>query len=231
MLLHGPDSVEWLEPPAGPALGLGGTDWPLNELELPAGHGLVLLTDGLFEGHSGRRQRATRRGRAARAGAVAWPACPARRSSTRSSTAPRSVRAAARRAQPTTSPWCGWSGPPDDAPRPRRTPRRSSPLTVQGWQTLVLSIMGVLVLGGGIAGALLLNRYRRGVPRADRRDPAGARRRPTNCRRRCATRRRPSAGTPSPPTASSSTRTTTGQQRRGRRPPTTSGSAPAAGPS
>lgn len=53
MLLHGPDSVEWLEPPSGPALGLGGTDWPLSELELPAGHGLVLLTDGLFEGHSG----------------------------------------------------------------------------------------------------------------------------------------------------------------------------------
>ena len=37
--------------------------------------------------------------------------------------------------------------------------RRSSPLTVQGWQTLVLSIMGLLVLGAGIAGALLLNRY------------------------------------------------------------------------
>jgi serine phosphatase RsbU (regulator of sigma subunit) len=53
MLLHGPNSVEWLEPPAGPALGLGGTDWPIDELELPAGHGLLLLTDGLFEGHSG----------------------------------------------------------------------------------------------------------------------------------------------------------------------------------
>jgi serine phosphatase RsbU (regulator of sigma subunit) len=53
MLMHGADSVEWLEPPAGPALGLGGTDWPLSELELPSGHGLVLLTDGLFEGHSG----------------------------------------------------------------------------------------------------------------------------------------------------------------------------------
>jgi signal transduction histidine kinase len=38
------------------------------------------------------------------------------------------------------------------------TPRRTSPLTVQGWQTLVLSIMGVLVLGGGIAGTLLLQR-------------------------------------------------------------------------
>jgi len=53
MLLHGPDSVEWLEPPAGPALGLGASDWPLSELALPAGHGLLLLTDGLFEGHSG----------------------------------------------------------------------------------------------------------------------------------------------------------------------------------
>jgi serine phosphatase RsbU (regulator of sigma subunit) len=52
-LLHGPNSVEWLEPPAGPALGLNGTDWPLNELELPEGHALVLLTDGMFEGHSG----------------------------------------------------------------------------------------------------------------------------------------------------------------------------------
>jgi serine phosphatase RsbU (regulator of sigma subunit) len=53
MLLHGPNSVEWVEPPAGPALGFGGTDWPLSELELPEGHGLLLLTDGLFEGHSG----------------------------------------------------------------------------------------------------------------------------------------------------------------------------------
>ncbi|MDT5072473.1 MAG: hypothetical protein QOH82_1793, partial [Mycobacterium sp.] len=39
------------------------------------------------------------------------------------------------------------------------TPRHTSPLTVQGWQTLVLSIVGVLVLGAGIAGALLLHRY------------------------------------------------------------------------
>jgi serine phosphatase RsbU (regulator of sigma subunit) len=53
MLWHGPTTVEWLEPPAGPALGLGGAEWPLNELELPEGHGLVLLTDGMFEGHSG----------------------------------------------------------------------------------------------------------------------------------------------------------------------------------
>jgi serine phosphatase RsbU (regulator of sigma subunit) len=53
MLLHGPNTVEWLEPPAGPALGLNGTEWPLSELELPEGHGLLLLTDGMFEGHSG----------------------------------------------------------------------------------------------------------------------------------------------------------------------------------
>jgi serine phosphatase RsbU (regulator of sigma subunit) len=54
MLIHGPDDVRWLEPPAGPALGLGAREWPVNELELPDGHGLMLLTDGLFEGHSGR---------------------------------------------------------------------------------------------------------------------------------------------------------------------------------
>ena len=38
-------------------------------------------------------------------------------------------------------------------------PRRGSPLTVAGWQTLVLSTMGVLVLAAGVAGGLLLNRY------------------------------------------------------------------------
>lgn len=53
MLVHGPDRVEWLEPPAGPALGLNAGDWPHTDLELPAGHGLLLLTDGLFEGYSG----------------------------------------------------------------------------------------------------------------------------------------------------------------------------------
>lgn len=53
MLLHGPDSVDWLEPKAGPALGLNGYEWPLNIMELPRGYGLVLLTDGLFEGRSG----------------------------------------------------------------------------------------------------------------------------------------------------------------------------------
>lgn len=54
MLLHGPDTVEWLEPQVGPALGLSGYEWPLNIFELPLGCGLVLLTDGLFEGRSGK---------------------------------------------------------------------------------------------------------------------------------------------------------------------------------
>ena len=54
MLVHGPGSVEWLEPPAGPALGLNGQAWPVNEFELRTGDALLLLTDGLFEGHAGR---------------------------------------------------------------------------------------------------------------------------------------------------------------------------------
>ncbi|OBB40408.1 fused response regulator/phosphatase [Mycobacterium sp. 852002-51961_SCH5331710] len=54
MLLHGNNTVEWIEPRVGPALGLYGREWPLNLLELPVGYGLILLTDGLFEGRSGR---------------------------------------------------------------------------------------------------------------------------------------------------------------------------------
>ena len=37
-------------------------------------------------------------------------------------------------------------------------PRRERRLTVQGWQNLVLSVMGVLVLTGAVAGGILLNR-------------------------------------------------------------------------
>jgi serine phosphatase RsbU (regulator of sigma subunit) len=51
------ERVEWIEPPAGPALGLSAGDWPRHELELPAGQGLLLLTDGLFEGYSGEGNR------------------------------------------------------------------------------------------------------------------------------------------------------------------------------
>jgi signal transduction histidine kinase len=43
---------------------------------------------------------------------------------------------------------------------PTRTPGvfRRSPLTVQGLQLLVLGIMGVLIMAGGVAGTLLINR-------------------------------------------------------------------------
>jgi serine phosphatase RsbU (regulator of sigma subunit) len=54
MLLHGAGTVEWVEPPGGLPLGFHADDWPEHEIQLPDGHGLLLLTDGLFEGHSGR---------------------------------------------------------------------------------------------------------------------------------------------------------------------------------
>lgn len=54
MLLHGGGTVEWVEPAGGPALGLHAGDWAPQQVELPEGKGLVLLTDGLFEGHVGR---------------------------------------------------------------------------------------------------------------------------------------------------------------------------------
>ncbi|UXA09252.1 SpoIIE family protein phosphatase [Mycobacterium sp. SMC-2] len=54
MLVQREGTVDWVEPPGGPALGLRADDWPRHELEFPAGHGLLLLTDGLFEGYSGR---------------------------------------------------------------------------------------------------------------------------------------------------------------------------------
>lgn len=57
MLLQREGTVEWVEPPGGPALGLGGDDWPLHEMDLPAGQGLLLLTDGLFEGYAGQGTR------------------------------------------------------------------------------------------------------------------------------------------------------------------------------
>lgn len=54
MLLHHNGTVDWIEPPGAGALGLHDGDWPADKVELPAGAGLVLLTDGVFEGHSGR---------------------------------------------------------------------------------------------------------------------------------------------------------------------------------
>jgi serine phosphatase RsbU (regulator of sigma subunit) len=53
MLLHGDGKVDWVEPPSGPALGLHRGDWAEHAVDLSDGDGLLLLTDGLFEGHSG----------------------------------------------------------------------------------------------------------------------------------------------------------------------------------
>jgi serine phosphatase RsbU (regulator of sigma subunit) len=53
MLLQAGGTVQWLEPPGGPALGLHAGDWRQEQLELRAGEGLLLLTDGLYEGYSG----------------------------------------------------------------------------------------------------------------------------------------------------------------------------------
>jgi serine phosphatase RsbU (regulator of sigma subunit) len=53
MLLHRAESVDWFEPPGGQPLGWQSTDWYEHDLDVPAGTGLLLLTDGLFEGHSG----------------------------------------------------------------------------------------------------------------------------------------------------------------------------------
>jgi serine phosphatase RsbU (regulator of sigma subunit) len=53
MLLHHHGTVEWVEPPGAPALGVHDGDWQTDSLEMPVGAGLVLLTDGLFESHSG----------------------------------------------------------------------------------------------------------------------------------------------------------------------------------
>ncbi|MDX1882486.1 PP2C family protein-serine/threonine phosphatase [Mycolicibacterium sp. 120270] len=53
MLVHGEGTVDWLEPPGGPALGLQTDGWDHHQVEWPQGTGLVLLTDGLFEGHAG----------------------------------------------------------------------------------------------------------------------------------------------------------------------------------
>jgi serine phosphatase RsbU (regulator of sigma subunit) len=54
MLLHGNGTVDWLEPQGGPALGLQSSGWDYHQVEWPKGTGLVLLTDGLFEGHAGK---------------------------------------------------------------------------------------------------------------------------------------------------------------------------------
>ncbi len=54
LLLRAAGRVELVEGEAGPALGLvSGPGWHAREMPLPAGAGLVLFTDGLFEGRIG----------------------------------------------------------------------------------------------------------------------------------------------------------------------------------
>ena len=50
------------------------------------------------------------------------------------------------------------SGTPVHQSAAGAAPQHGSQLTVQGWQNLVLAVMGVLVLAGAVAGAVLLNR-------------------------------------------------------------------------
>lgn len=58
MLVHGPRAVHWLDSPVGSAVGIPGAGpWQVHQLDLPVGSGLILLTDGLFEGHAGTGQR------------------------------------------------------------------------------------------------------------------------------------------------------------------------------
>src|SRR5690606_17523694 len=61
LLVHSGSGVTWAEPGQGPALGLPiEAEWDPAELELPAGGGLTLFTDGLFERRlpgGGRRMR------------------------------------------------------------------------------------------------------------------------------------------------------------------------------
>jgi serine phosphatase RsbU (regulator of sigma subunit) len=54
VLLRSPGGVELIEGSAGPAVGLvPSPEWTETELTLPPGAGLVLFTDGLFEGRTG----------------------------------------------------------------------------------------------------------------------------------------------------------------------------------
>jgi serine phosphatase RsbU (regulator of sigma subunit) len=54
LLLRTPGHADLVEGPAGPAVGLeSGASWPEQEVPLPPDSGLVLFTDGLFEGRVG----------------------------------------------------------------------------------------------------------------------------------------------------------------------------------
>ncbi|WP_378739913.1 PP2C family protein-serine/threonine phosphatase [Nocardia brasiliensis] len=54
MLLRTGSQVDWVEVPGGPALGFlpGRAEWSSHQIALPVDSGLMLFTDGLFEGHT-----------------------------------------------------------------------------------------------------------------------------------------------------------------------------------
>ncbi|MEU7768432.1 fused response regulator/phosphatase [Nocardia sp. NPDC049190] len=59
MLLRSDAGLAWVEVPGGPALGFlpGRAEWPVHELDMPEGCGLLVFTDGLFEGRVGTNPR------------------------------------------------------------------------------------------------------------------------------------------------------------------------------
>ncbi|MFI0979273.1 PP2C family protein-serine/threonine phosphatase [Streptomyces sp. NPDC021093] len=59
LLLRGPAGTTWYDPPGGMALGIspGTGTWPETDLPLEPGTGIVVFTDGLFEGLTGPRTR------------------------------------------------------------------------------------------------------------------------------------------------------------------------------
>ena len=189
MLVHGNDTVEWLEPPGGPALGLASGEWPIAEVEWPEGTACVLLTDGLFEGHSGQgNERLGEDGLLEVARSLA--ALPGPQFVDALIEERGEARRIARRTDRRHRGGPGGADPPDDA-----IPRPTSPLTVQGWQNLVLSSWACWCSSARSPAGLLMQRTDERVARADRQHSAGPRRRPTRCRPRCAIRRPRSAGT------------------------------------
>jgi serine phosphatase RsbU (regulator of sigma subunit) len=58
MVQRSASGLTWVEVPGGPALGFlpGRAEWPVHDVDLPLGSGLMVFTDGLFEGRVGTDQ-------------------------------------------------------------------------------------------------------------------------------------------------------------------------------
>ncbi len=116
----------------------------------------MLLTDGLFEGHSGLGNERLGEEGLARAGALAMRRCRVRAFVDALIERSRAARAGARRADRRHR--GGPRGERDDEHDEPLAQVAGRQLTVQGWQNLVLSAMGVVVIAGLVAGGLLMNR-------------------------------------------------------------------------